>query len=46
MHSLLIAYWYDEDGNLAWKAAQIDGEILKPDTWYALKDGEFAEVDE
>ena len=26
------------------KAAQIDGETLKPDTWYQLKNGEFAEV--
>ena len=28
------------------KSAQIDGEILKADTWYILKDGEFVEVDE
>ena len=28
------------------RAAQIDGETLKPDTWYMLKDGEFVEVDE
>ena len=27
------------------KAAQIDGEILKADTWYELKDGEFVEVE-
>ena len=27
-----------------WKAGVIDGETLKPDTWYTLKDGEFAEV--
>ena len=26
------------------KSAQIDGEILKPDTWYMLKNGEFTEV--
>ena len=26
------------------KSAQIDGEILKPDTWYMLKNGEFVEV--
>lgn len=45
LHSLLIAYWYDKDGNLAWKAAQIDGEVLKPDTWYTLKDGEFVEAE-
>ena len=26
------------------KAAKIDGETLKPDTWYKLENGEFAEV--
>ena len=29
---------------LAIKAAIIDGETLKPDTWYKLKNGEFVEV--
>lgn len=28
------------------RAAQIEGETLKPDTWYMLKDGAFVEVDE
>ena len=28
------------------KSAQIDGEKLKPDTWYMLKNGEFVEVEE
>ena len=27
------------------KAAIVDGETLKPDTWYTLKDGEFVEVE-
>ena len=27
------------------KAAQIDGETLKPDTWYKLENGEFVEVE-
>ncbi|WP_058301722.1 DUF7666 domain-containing protein [Gorillibacterium timonense] len=27
------------------KSAQIDGEIIKADTWYTLKDSEFMEVD-
>jgi hypothetical protein len=31
---------------LAIKAAIIDGERIKPDTWYKLKNGEFIEVDE
>ena len=29
-----------------WKAGVIDGETLKADTWYTLKDGEFVEVEE
>lgn len=36
------------DGNtyplLAVKAAIVDGEVLKPNTWYTLKGGEFVEV--
>ena len=27
-----------------WKAAVVDGETIKSDTWYTLKDGEFMEV--
>ena len=27
------------------KAAIVDGEILKPNVWYTLRDGEFVEVD-
>ena len=29
-----------------WKAAVVDGKNIKPDTWYELKNGEFAEVTE
>ncbi len=29
-----------------WKAVIVDGEIVKEDTWYCLKDGELVEVDE
>ena len=37
--------WDDETYPLiAIKAAIIDGETLKPDTWYKLKNGEFVEV--
>ena len=28
------------------KAAIVDGETIKPDTWYTMKDGEFVEVEE
>ena len=27
-----------------WKAAVVDGDAIKPDTWYTLKDGEFVEA--
>jgi hypothetical protein len=29
---------------IAVKAAIVDGNTLKPDTWYMLKDGEFVEA--
>ena len=29
-----------------WKAGLIDGENLKPDTWYTIKNGKFVEVKE
>ena len=28
------------------KSAQIDGETLKPDTWYTIKNGEFVEAED
>ena len=30
----------------AWKAAVVDGETIKADTWYTLQNGEFVEVQE
>ena len=33
---------YDIKG---WKAAVVDGQTIKADTWYTLKNGEFVEVD-
>ena len=29
-----------------WKAVEVDGETIKADTWYSLKDGELVEVEE
>ena len=29
-----------------WKAVVVDGEQIKADTWYKLKDGEFVECGE
>lgn len=34
------------DGVLAaWKAVEVDGETIKADTWYTLKDGEIVEAE-
>ena len=42
---LIIAEESDEDYCIvSWKAVIVDGEIIKPDTWYAQKDGELVEV--
>ena len=39
---------YDGEGYpcICMKAAQIDGEKIKADTWYMLKGGEFVEVND
>ena len=29
-----------------WKAAVVDGELIKADTWYCLENGEFKEIEE
>lgn len=42
---LVIAVEHEDDNEIAeWKAAIVDGETIKEDTWYTLKDGEFVEV--
>ena len=44
---LVIAVENDEDHAIKeWKAFVVDGETVKPDTWYTLKDGRPVEVDE
>ena len=46
---IMLAEWELKNGNwhiAAVKTAQIDGEKLKADTWYMLKNGEFEEVEE
>ena len=44
---LLIAEENKNDYDLAaWKAAVVDGETIKADTWYELKDGKFVEVED
>ena len=47
IHSVVLRYWYDDNGDIArFKAAQVDGTTLKPDTWYKLENGEFVEVND
>lgn len=29
---------------VTWKAVTVDGETIKADTWYTLKDGELVEA--
>ena len=47
---LVVAEWELNNGD-NWnlkgaKMVRVDGEIIKADTWYTLKNGEFAEVEE
>ena len=45
LHSVVLHYWRGDDDNIAgFKAVQVDGEKIKADTWYTLKNGEFVEV--
>ena len=51
LRSIICLSEWAEDPNgdcvpLVVKAAVVDGETVKPDTWYTLKDGEFVEVEE
>ena len=44
---LVIAEENTSDYNIAeWKAVVVDGEKIKPDTWYKLEDGDLVEVPE
>ena len=44
---LVIAVENDEDYDIKeWKAFVVDGENIKPDTWYKLKNGDLVEVSE
>ena len=42
---LVIAEESDRYDIAAWKAAVVDGEKIKADTWYKLENGEFVEVE-
>jgi len=44
---LVIAEEEDYNFNIvAWKAVEVDGEIIKADTWYRLEDGKLKEIKE
>ena len=46
---IVLAEWELKNDNwhiAAVKTAQIDGEKLKADTWYILKNGKFEEAEE
>ena len=43
---IVCAEYNDDCELLAVKSARVDGETIKPDTWYMLKNGEFVEADE
>ena len=43
---LVIAEEDDNFNIVAWKAVEVDGEIIKADTWYRLEDGELKEIKE
>ncbi len=43
---LVIAEEWDSSYKIAaWKAVVVDGETVKADTWYTLKDGEMVEAE-
>ena len=47
MWAVFAAEIRGKEGNIIGvKSGVVDGETLKPDTWYTLKDGEFVEVDD
>ena len=46
---IVLAEWFFDDANKKWhiktiKTAKVDGEIIKVDTYYTLKNGEFVEA--
>ena len=44
---LVCAIEHDASYDIAsWAAAVVDGETIKADTWYTVRDGKFVEVDE
>ncbi|MBQ3168282.1 MAG: hypothetical protein IJB99_00830, partial [Clostridia bacterium] len=44
---IVVTEWDEAQENmLAVLCGKIDGDTLKPDTWYTVKDGKFVEVEE
>ena len=45
MGDYIVLTEYDDDYNFLWaKMAKVDGNTIKPNIWYTLKNGEFVEV--
>ena len=44
--SYIVLTEYDADGNMTAKMERVDGEHIKADTWYILKNGQFKEWEE
>ena len=45
--SVIVLVERDDDYNIIdFKAAQVDGNKIKADTWYKLENGELVEVEE
>ena len=44
--TIFASEWWENNKYKGMKSAIVDGEKIKADTWYTLKDGEFVEVEE
>ena len=43
---IVLAEWNENNEIIDMQLARVDGEKIKADTWYQLKEGEFVEVEE
>ena len=48
MGAVLVCAIEPDDGYdvITWAAAVVDGETIKADTWYTVRDGKFEEVED
>ena len=46
LNGWIVCAEYNDDCEIIHvKSVKVDGEAIKPDTWYKLKNGEFVEAD-